>query len=73
MRGPFGAGQGAGMFTFVMHVRIRKARRERHHRVGVEAAHHRQQNGGIDAARQEHAVRHVGALVHAHTVIEHVV
>ena len=47
-----------------MHLPAREAGGIGAHRPIVELRHQRQQGRAVDAARQEHAIGHVGALVH---------
>ena len=73
MFGPDRLGHGAGMVAFVAGLGSRKADGKGPHRAFVESRHHGQHHRGIDAPRQEHAVGHIGTLVHVDGVVEHLV
>ncbi len=70
MLGAGGLGDGAGVRALVRRKRAGKGGGEGDHRLGIEPRHHREQDRGIDAAREEHAVRHVGALVQLDRFVE---
>ena len=62
------AGDGACMGALVGHGRIVEAGGKGLHRSVVELRHQGEQDRTVDTARQEHAIRDIGALVHLDTV-----
>ena len=71
MLGAEPAGHGAGLLALIVGgAGVGEAHGVRPHRMPVEPRHHGQQRGAVDAARQEHAVGHVGALVDGDAVLE---
>ena len=61
-------GRRARRRAFIGDIAIGKADRERLDRALGQPRHHHQHRGRIDAARQKHAKRHIGALMDAHAV-----